>query len=183
MNVEETINEALKMKQNNTFSPQPGQLRVIRRNGKVVPYDASKVAVAMTKAFLATSGPNSPSSESIHAKVALLVQEIDQRFKRRLTENPIIHIEDIQDQVELALMRAGEREVARAYVLYREEHRKAREHQAPDEPLLHVLLDDGLRVPLDIGRLRARVKAACHDLKDVDERAILKDVSRNLFDG
>ncbi len=183
MSVEETIDEATKMKQNSTFTPQPGQLRVIRRNGKVVPYDASKIAVAMTKAFLATSGPNSPSSESIHAKVALLVQEIDQRFKRRLTENPIIHIEDIQDQVELALMRTGEREVARAYVLYREEHRKAREHLAPDEPLLHVLLDDGLRVPLDMGRLYARAKAACHDLKDVDEKAILKDVSRNLFDG
>lgn len=179
----EAINEEMKMKQNNTFSPQPGQLRVIRRNGKVVPYDPSKIAIAMTKAFLATSGPNSPSSESIHAKVTLLVQDIDERFKRRLTENPIIHIEDIQDQVELALMRAGEREVARAYVLYREEHRKARENKAPDEPLLHVTLDDGLRVPLDMGRLQTRVKAACHDLKDVDANAILKDVSRNLFDG
>ena len=90
----------MKMKQNSTFSPQPGALRVIRRNGKVVPYDASKIAVALTKAFLATTGQNGPSSESIHAKVTLLVQEIDERFKRRLTENPIIHIEDIQDQVE-----------------------------------------------------------------------------------
>ena len=176
-------NEETKMMQNNTFNAQPGQLRVIRRNGKVVPYDPSKLAVAMTKAFLATSGQNSPSSESIHAKVTLLVQEIDERFKRRLTENPIIHIEDIQDQVELALMRAGEQKVARAYVLYREERRKAREHTAPDQPLLHITLDDGLRVPLDMGRLQARVKAACHDLKDVDPKAILKDVLRNLFDG
>ena len=176
-------NEEMKMKQNSTFTAQPGQLRVIRRNGKVVPYDASKIAVAMTKAFLATSGQNSPSSESIHAKVSLLVQEIDERFKRRLNENPIIHIEDIQDQVELALMRTGEQKVARAYVLYREERRKAREHAMPSEPLLHVTLDDGLRVPLDMGRLQARVIAACHDLTDVDAKTILKDVVRNLFDG
>lgn len=179
----EAANEAMKTMQNNTFSIQPGQLRVIRRNGKVVPYDPSKIAVAMTKAFLAISGQNSPSSESIHAKVTLLVQEIDERFKRRLTENPIIHIEDIQDQVELALMRSAEQKVARAYVLYREERRKAREHTAPDQPLLHVILDDGMRMPLDMGRLQARVKAACHDLKDVDPKAILKDVLRNLFDG
>ncbi|MCD6046179.1 MAG: ribonucleoside-diphosphate reductase subunit alpha [Gammaproteobacteria bacterium] len=176
-------NEEMKMMQNNTFNTQPGQLRVIRRNGKVVPYDPSKLAVAITKAFLATSGPNSPSSESIHAKVTLLVQEIDERLKRRLTADAIIHIEDIQDQVELALMRSEERKVLSAYVLYREERRKAREHTAPDQPLLHVTLDDGMRVPLDMGRLQARVTAACHDLKDVAPEAVLKDVLRNLFDG
>ncbi len=177
-------NQEMEMKQNNTFSAVPGQLRVIRRNGKLVAYDASKIAVAMTRAFLASTGQEGDNSDSIHAKVSLLVQEIDERFKRRLSENPVIHIEDIQDQVELSLMRTGEHKVARAYVLYREERRKAREHsQEPSKPLLHVTLDDGLRVPLDMGRLQARVKAACQGLKDVDEAAILKDVARNLFDG
>lgn len=165
----------------------PGTLRVIRRNGKTVPYDDSKITLAVTKAFLAVEGEQAPNSSRVHDLAAQLTKQISEAFHRRLSGGGIIHIEDIQDQVELALMRAGEHKVARAYVLYREERRKAREHvqthQAPQGPLLHVTLDDGLRVPLDMGRVIRTVQDACQGIKDVHPEAIIKDVQRNLYDG
>ena len=48
---------------------------------------------------------------------------------RRLHSGGTIHIEEIQDQVELELMRAGEYKVAKGYVLYREERRRIREKE------------------------------------------------------
>jgi len=168
---------------------QPGQIRVIRRNGKVVSYDANKIAIAMTKAFLAVEGKGAPASNRIHELVNTLTQQITDAFTRRLSGSGTIHIEDIQDQVELVLMRASEHKVARAYVLYREERRKARENDmststdTTDKPLLHVTLDDGLRVPLDFGRVEATIKEACVDIDDVNAELIIKDLQRNLFDG
>ena len=105
----------------------PGQVRVIRRNGKLTAYDPSKIKVAMTKAFLAVEGGGAAASARVHESVESLVSLIDQALKLRLPGGGTVHIEDIQDQVELALMRAGEQKVARAYVLYREEHARARQ--------------------------------------------------------
>lgn len=173
---------------NNPLKPEiqataPGQLRVIRRNGKVVPYEDSKIKVAVTKAFLATEGNNAPASSRIHDLVAKLTQQISEAFHRRMPTGGTIHIEDIQDQVELALMRAEEHKVARAYVLYREEHRKARDTEKTDENQIHVVLHDGKHVPLDLNWLRANIEQACEGLSDVSAEPILKDIKRNLFDG
>ncbi len=166
----------------------PGGLRVIRRNGKTVTYDDNKIALAVTKAFLAVEGDAAPNSSRIHDLVKNLTRQITDAFHRRLSGGGTIHIEDIQDQVELALMRAGEHKVARAYVLYREERRKAREHAkttptANAAPLLHVTLDDGLRVPLDLGRITRIIEEACAGIAEVQADLILKDVQRNLYDG
>ena len=167
----------------------PGQIVVIRRNGKVMPYDDNKIMVAMTKAFLAVEGDQAPASSRIHELVAKLTQQISDAFNRRLSGGGTIHIEDIQDQVELMLMREGEHKVARAYVLYREERRKARKSSAvagsdaKDAPLLHVTLQDGLRVPLDMGRVKQTIKDACAGWTDVDPELIIKDLMRNIFDG
>lgn len=163
----------------------PGALRVIRRNHKVVPYDDGKIVTAMTKAFLAIEGKNTPVSGRIHEKVAKLTEQISTTFSRRMPTGGTIHIEEIQDQVELALMRAGEQKVARAYVLYREEHRKVRDAQVvtPKENALHVTLTDGSRIPLDLQRLQKVVQEACDDLSDVNPNGIIADVKRNLFDG
>lgn len=113
------------------------------------------------------------------------MDEIDQKLLRRLPDLGTVHIEDIQDQVELVLMRAGEHKVARAYVLYREERRKARESgaQGKEGTLLHVTLDDGLKVPLDMGRIEKIILHACSQLANVDASLIVKDMKRNLFDG
>lgn len=174
----------------NLSATAPGQLRVIKRNGTVVPFDASKIAVAMTKAFLAVEGGTAAASTRVHETVANLTKQITATFKRRMPSGGTIHIEDIQDQVELTLMRSGEQKIARDYVLYREEHARLRaQKQAqqnapdPDYPSINVVLEDGSRAPLDIARLRTVVSEACAGLVGVDEKAILDEAMRNLYDG
>lgn len=163
----------------------PGQLRVIKRNGTVVSYDDSKISVAMTKAFLAVEGGTAAASTRIHETVAKLSQQISVIFKRRMPSGGTIHIEDIQDQVELALMRSGEQKVARDYVLYREEHARKRAEKEPAKahPSIRVKLDNGNLTPLDLGRLEIIVNEACADLDDVSPSEILEEALKNLYDG
>ncbi len=168
----------------------PGELRVIRRNGKVTGFDANKIAVAMTKAFLAVEGGNAAASRRIHELVEEQTALVVDALTRRNPTGGTVHIEDIQDQVELALMRSGEHKVARAYVLYREEQTRRRAEEAakaqPDstaEHRLNVTRADGSTAPLDIARLRALVTEACSGLDQTDPEKILTDTCRNLFDG
>ncbi len=162
----------------------PGQLKVIRRNGTVTPFDANKIAIAMTKAFLAVEGTNASGSPRINEIVIHFLQTITDAFSRRMPSGGIIHIEDIQDIVELTLMREGEHKVARAYVLYREERRKVRDEEAKKTAptQLHVTLNDGKVVPLDVDRLTRLVNSACEGLDDVYADHIIEDTQRNLFD-
>lgn len=164
----------------------PGQIKVIRRNGTVTPYDANKIAVAMTKAFLAVEGDTAAGSSRIHEKVSALTQKISETLTRRLRTGGTIHIEEIQDRVELEFMRAGEYKVAKSYVLYREERRRAREDQTEADKkaaaILHVTMLDGTVKPLDMNLLQTEVEAACAGLTDVSASHIIEDVKRNLFD-
>ena len=98
----------------------PGQLRVIKRNGTVVPFEGSKISVAITKAFLAVEGGTAAASSRIHETVEKLTEQVAATFLRRMPSGGTIHIEDVQDQVELSLMRSGEHKIARDYVIYRE---------------------------------------------------------------
>jgi ribonucleoside-diphosphate reductase alpha chain len=171
----------------------PGRFRVIRRNGKVTAYDREKIAVAMTKAFLAVEGGNAAASSRIHEIVGDLAEQVELALTRRIPDGGTFHIEDIQDQVELALMRSGNQRVARAYVIYREEHARARQDQQSEAIIdditdgsstgIEVTLPDGSRQALDRRRLHAIISEACNGLKDVDAGAILQDTERNLFDG
>jgi ribonucleoside-diphosphate reductase alpha chain len=163
----------------------PGMIKVIRRNGTVTPFDPNKIAAAMTKAFLAVEGDLASGSTRIHEKVTSLSAKIAETFTRRLAAGGTIHIEDIQDQVELILMREGEHKVARSYVLYREERRKLRSEQTAVVATPHVpqvTLADGTLAPLDFVRLTHLVKSACEGLQDVSADLILEDTRRNLFD-
>ncbi|HHO70615.1 MAG TPA: ribonucleoside-diphosphate reductase subunit alpha [Halothiobacillus sp.] len=176
---------------NNPAATQPGQMRVIRRNGKVTSFDASKIKVAITKAFLAVEGSGAAASSRIHDTVDELTAAVTSALTRRLPNGGTVHIEDIQDQVELALMRGGHHKVARAYVLYREQQaakRAARQAGAQTSepaarPELHITRPNGHREKLDINRLDALVKEACAGLSDVDSELIIKETLRNLFDG
>ena len=167
----------------------PGQLRLIKRNGMVVPYDDSKIAVAITKAFLAVEGGTAAASSRIHETVARLVEQVSSTFHRRMISGGTIHIEDVQDQVELALMRSGEQKVARSYVLYRDERARIRaEKNAAIKaqstlPAIQVTLEDGSRAPLDMVRLQTLINEACEGLAEVDADAILTDTLKNLYDG
>jgi ribonucleoside-diphosphate reductase alpha chain len=145
--------------------------------------------VAMTKAFLAVEGGSAAASGRIHDKVRELTEQVVSALTRRMPGGGTVHIEDIQDQVELALMRGGEHKVARDYVLYREQRARERAEKAAaagepaKEHRITVTLEDGRIRPLDVERLRRLVEEACKDMDAVDGPAILDDTCRNLFDG
>ena len=166
----------------------PGQLRVIKRNGTVVPYTDDKITVAITKAFLAVEGGTAAASSRIHDTVARLTEQVTATFKRRMPSGGTIHIEEIQDQVELALMRAGEQKVARDYVIYRDARSKERATRSIDAPAqphpsIRITRDDGSFAPLDMGRLNTIITEACEGLAEVDGNLILKETLKNLYDG
>lgn len=167
------------------------QYKVIRRNGKTTNFDREKIKVAMTKAFLEVEGGSAAASSRVHEIVESLTDQVTTAVTRRLSEDGATHIEDIQDQVELALMRNGEHKVARAYVLYREEHARARlERQsektdapAADRPVLKITRKDGSTGELDLKHLRNIIDGATANLDRVDGSLILDETMRNLFDG
>lgn len=163
----------------------PGTLKTIKRNGKVVAYDDNKIKIAISKAFIAEEGGQAATSNRIHQQVEEITHLVSQTFKRRLPSGGTIHIEEIQDQVELALMRSGEYKIARAYVLYREERRKAREatlkQQSSDDKVLFITLPNGELKPLDLDRVNTIVTEACRELDAVSPEPVIKDALRNLF--
>jgi ribonucleoside-diphosphate reductase alpha chain len=159
--------------------------KVIRRNGAVVGFEPAKISVAMTKAFLAVNGSQGAASARIRELVAGLTDNVVGALLRRQPQGGTFHIEDIQDQVELALMRSGEHDVARAYVLYREERAKARAQEksmSKSSLELHVV-EGGQRKPLDRARLERLVEAACEGLADAAPQPILDATLRDLYDG
>jgi len=161
--------------------------QVIRRNGHAVPFDAGKISVAITKAFLASEGGISAASARVRDIVATLTAHIVQALTRRLPGGGTIHIEDIQDHVELALMRAGHHEVARRYVLYREERARERAAKQVDNGAAEpgIRIDDrGVSRPLDKKALMTRIQAACEGLgNEVDAELVLQGALRDLYDG
>jgi ribonucleoside-diphosphate reductase alpha chain len=161
--------------------------QIIRRNGAVVSFEPSKIAVALMKAFLAVHGAQGAASASVRETVDRLTESVVRGLLRSRPGGGTFHIEDVQDQVELGLMRGGHHEVARAYVLYRDRRAQERARQAPQPvvkaPELHVT-DRGQRVPLDMDALAALVEAACAGLgRDVTAEPILAETRRNLYDG
>jgi ribonucleoside-diphosphate reductase alpha chain len=163
--------------------------KVIRRNGAVVGFEPAKISVAMTKAFLAVNGGQSAGSARVRELVAELTETVVHALMRRRPGGGTFHIEDVQDQVELSLMRSGEHEVARAYVLYREKRAAARAQESAQRkaqagaPVLHVT-EGGRRRPLDMRGLTALVESACAGLGDaVSAGTIIQDTLKNIYDG
>jgi ribonucleoside-diphosphate reductase alpha chain len=157
-------------------------LQVIRRNGAVVAFNPEKISVALSKAFLAVKG-NSALTARMREQIAALTQTVVSALTRRLPTGGTVHIENIQDQVELALMRSGEQEVARAYVLYREKRAAERAALATDAPAIHINID-GIKQPLDTVMLLDMVTEACRDLGDlVSAKVVVEQAVRDLYDG
>ncbi|MCM5678715.1 ribonucleoside-diphosphate reductase subunit alpha [Schlegelella sp. S2-27] len=163
--------------------------QIIRRNGAVVAFEPNKIAVALMKAFLAVHGTQGAASASVREMVDGLTEAVVRALMRSRPGGGTFHIEDVQDHVELGLMRGGHHEVARAYVLYRERRSQERARQgeqqpaAASEPALHVI-DRGQRVPLDMPQLQGLIESACAGLgADVKPEPILAETRRNLYDG
>ena len=169
--------------------PRYAQYKVIRRNGAVVPFEPAKISVAMTKAFLAVNGGQGAASARVREQVTKLTDGVVAALMKRKPEGGAIHIEEIQDQVELAMMRGGEHEVARAYVLYRERRSQERAHEksqqkgaaADSTPI--TVVENGVSKPLDLGRLEALVRESCTDLADVEPERVLKATLKDLYNG
>ena len=170
-------------------SPPPySQHKIIRRNGAVVGFEPGKISVAMTKAFLAVEGGQGAASARIRELVGSLTEAVVTALVRRQPTGGTFHIEDVQDQVELALMRSGQHEVARAYVLYREKRAEARVQEAAQkkpalQPQLHII-EDGVRRPLNQTGLRDLIVTACEGLgTSLDPNLILAETLKNIYDG
>ncbi|RZI68596.1 MAG: ribonucleoside-diphosphate reductase subunit alpha, partial [Variovorax sp.] len=161
--------------------------QIIRRNGAVVPFEPNKIAIAMMKAFLAVHGTQGAASASVRETVDTLTQAVVRAMVRSRPGGGTFHIEDVQDSVELGLMRGGHHEIARAYVLYRERRTQERSKQvaqdAPVAPTLHVL-DRGERVALDLNELKGLIESACEGLgASITAAPIQAETMRNLYDG
>ncbi len=164
--------------------------KVMRRNGETSSFDPSKIAVAMAKAFKAINGISNDSTQSVKEIINTLTFQVCSAVTRRNAPGTPISIEDIQDQVELSLMRSGEHKVARAYVLYREQHAQERNlknleqlHESQDEINITVHMKDGTEKPLDITRVKHIISEACADLSDVEPQKIIDETLRNLYNG
>jgi len=165
---------------------------VVRRNGKLTGFTKNKIAVAMTKAFLAVEGGQAAASTRVHETVEKLTDMVVETLTRRQPDGGTFHIEDIQDQVELAMMRNGDQKIARAYVLYREERANARAQERIDEPEiqdideitdLNIKLKDGSTTPLDTVRLKTIIDESCLGLESTSPERVYADTLKHLFDG
>ena len=169
--------------------PTLSQYKVIRRNGAVVAFEPSKIAIAVTKAFLAVNGGQSAASSRVRELTAHLTDVVVNALMKRKPDGGAIHIEEIQDQVELALMRGGEHEVARAYVLYREKRSQERAHEKLEKGGGKVdgvplnVVDNGITRPLDFARLTELLKTSCEGLPEVEPDRILKATLKDLYEG
>ena len=194
MSLNETTQEAAKIqatqqKQANELAINaPGKIRVIKRNGKVVSFEVDKIKVAITKAFLAIEKGNAAASDRIHEKVNKTTEEVMDVFERRMPSGGTLHIEEIQDQVELQLMRSEEYKAARTYILYREERTQERKKEAPvidipNKPEINITKTDGTLVALDIDKVAALINDACEGLEEVSMNEVLEEALKNLYDG
>jgi len=173
---------------NPRYAIDTSQYDVIRRNGKLTRFDPGKISVAVTRAFLAVEGGQAAASTRIHEIVRELTGQIIDALFRRLPDGGTVHIEDIQDQVELALMRNGHHKTARAYVLYREQHARERKEKAGiatrlAPPELHITCTDGSTRLLDQLHLQTLIADACAGLDNVSAGRVFEGALRNLFDG
>jgi len=164
------------------------QYKIIRRNGSVVGFEPAKISIALTKAFIAVNGGQGAASARVREVVAALAESVVSALMRRQPNGGTFHIEDIQDQVELALMRSGEHDVARSYVLYREQRTQERARQKQEQPAAapHVInvTENGQTRPLDMARLNGLLQSACDGLGEaVSPQPILEHTLRNLYDG
>ena len=177
-----------------TQATQLSDYKIIRRNGSVVAFEPSKIAIAVTKAFLAVNGGQGAASARVREQVEQLTHSVVRALLRSRPNGGTFHIEDIQDQVELALMRSGEHNVARAYVLYREkrnQERAAQQEVSQEAQTANQAGESGIKVTdngvekwLDMAALRTVIEAACEGLgTHIDATPIVTETIKNLYDG
>ena len=164
-------------------------VNVRKRDGRTVPFDRARIEEAIAKAFRAEA--NAPESAPLDPALAAEISEITDAViadvQSSTREGEMVEVERIQDKVEIQLMRAEHYSVARRYIVYRDEHKRARvlsgrEAPPPEAPKLRVMNREGKREPLDPTRIRMEIYNACDGLDEVDPSDLLEEVDRSLYD-
>jgi len=158
---------------------EPLVVRLIRRNGTVVPWIEGKIETACRKAFLSTK-ENADAAMEIARAVTLRVRLRDQAF---------VHIEDVQDMVQEELMRQGYFKVAESYILYRAQRARLREEGGDEPPtpreqqdsLIVVRQLDGQNVFWDGSELKRRIQFGMIGLDlNLDAGLIERELRRSI---
>ena len=164
------------------FALKPGKMRVMKRNGKVVAFDREKIKVAIMKAFLAVEGSSAAASTRIHDQVEQLTDDVVSVFERRMPSGGSLHIEDIQDQVELQLMRNEHQQVARSYVLYREERKNQRNEEQLKRETTSQKTEESSNNEANEG-FEGKVYKACEGLDDVNPEELIEAIRATAYEG
>ncbi len=168
-------------------------LSVVRRDGAITPFKSDKISNAIKKAFLAQTkirndkNKEKEQQDGIHKTVEALTHKVVSALTRRIADGDMIHIEDIQDQVELALMRDEHHKVARAYVLYREQRaasryhtKKLKEQVGEKASSMMVTKRDGSKEPISLDKITNRVSVLSTGL-NIDPIVVVQKAVPGLY--
>ncbi|MDP2654158.1 MAG: ribonucleoside-diphosphate reductase subunit alpha [Candidatus Omnitrophota bacterium] len=160
----------------------------IKRDGRVVSFKPEKITMAIAKALRAHNGGD--WTEPLVQKSQDLTEMVLADIRKQWPEGKAIHIEEIQDLVEKNLMAGGLHDVAKRYILYREDRAKSRQTSAPG---LDVSLEwvKSIRLkasgqeekPFDLNALHFRMETCCAGLEGVSSENILTEAVKNYFNG
>ncbi len=166
-----------------------------KRDGRTVAFDSGLIQKAIRNAFRAELNlvDGQPLDPTVAEEIAAITGQVVEQCGADASSADGIGVEQVQDLVEMHLMRGGHYRTARRYIVYRSEHERIRSLQqieALEEasekaaaPRLQVLREDGLRTSFDINRIRRRLQYACENLPDCDVEDLTKEVSKSVFDG
>ena len=157
--------------------PHTLPVRLIRRNGNVVPWSETKIEIAVRKAFLTIKENPEPAIE--------IAKGVTDRI--RLGDQSFVHIEDVQDMVQEELMRQGHFKAAEHYILYRAQRARLRieEEENAEDPnqefMVTVTQDDGTSSFWDGTDLKKRIAFAAIGLDiDMPEPEIERELRRSV---
>ena len=165
-----------------------------KRDGRTVPFESRLINKAILNAFRAelNLADHQPIDRDIEKEVASITDQIVSDAGSDAATDRGVGVEQIQDFVEMQLMKRGHYRVARRYIVYRAEHAKIRALQQLDvvedadavaQPRMFVKLEDGVRVPFDVNRIRRRMELACAGLAECDAEELTQEVIKSAFDG
>ncbi len=165
---------------------------IVKRDGRAVPFDSNRIYKAIEKAFCAelTLDEGGKLDQVTQRRVDEITDTVVQEALQRSAEGERIEVESIQDAVERHLMKHGDYAVARRYIVYREDRKKARalrgdtDAQGAALAEMFVHLPDGTRERLSSQRVRKTLSEACLGLEETVALDQMEHESlQSLYDG
>ena len=163
--------------------PQLQDMKITKRNGETVSFDAEKVQNAMNKAFIAAGAK--VSEEIVRGLTKAVITEVTERF---VSFSP--NVENVQDIVEKKLMESQFYDAAKKYILYRKEHETIREAKKVEAQkkiqtqTLKIVKASGEEEFLDEGKIKGTVEHAVKGYEDmVDVDSLVMQCKEQLYEG